>query len=313
MPLLRALMVMVTVMVWVPVLLASRAQAAPPPPSEKEADAAFDKQDWATAARGYEALTRTGTPSPRHVMRLGVAQHKQNKLKEATAAYEKVLAMKAPQATMAHFNLACVYAAGKAAADRDRAFVELTAAVEGGTNPQQLKSDPDLAPLRSDPRYAALLDKAERGAYPCKHAPEYRQFDFWVGEWDVFAGANRAGGSRIEKTAEGCLVVEHWTGGSGHTGKSLNFFLPREQRWRQTWVGSDGDVVEFSGLWKNGEMRFSASGWTSKNEAFFRRLTFAPRTEGGVTKVRQLGEISTDGGRTFTTEYDLLYVPRATK
>ncbi len=289
------------------------ANAAPPrapsPAPEREAELAFEKQDWARAAAGYEALTKSGSTVPKHWMRLALARHKLRQLKEAAAAYEKVIALGAPQSTMAHYNLACLLAA--APADRDRAFAELTAAVEGGTPPHQLKSDPDLLPLAPDPRYAALVDKAERLAFPCKHAREHAQFDFWIGEWDVFVGPNRAGTSRIEKSAEGCLVVEHWTGTSGQSGKSLNFYLPREKRWRQTWVGADGDVAEFVGVFDSGELRFSASSWTSTGEPFFRRLTFSPRREGAVTKVRQLGEISKDGGRTFVVEYDLLYVPRA--
>ena len=40
----------------------------------------------------------------------------------------------------------------------------------------------------------------------------YRQFDFWVGEWDVVDTRGQpAGVNRIEKTLNGCALHETWT------------------------------------------------------------------------------------------------------
>lgn len=277
-----------------------------PPASEQEADGAFDRKDWAAAASGYDAVIRAGTEKPRPYLRLGIARHQLKQFKEATAAYEKALALGTLGAQLAHYNLACIYAR----TDTKQAFAHLEAAMRGGAATQQIESDPDLATLRKDPRYPALRDKLERETHPCKYDPVYRGFDFWIGEWDVMAGTNRAGQSRIESAADGCLLVENWTDANGHGGKSLNFFHAREQRWRQTWVGADGEVVEFHGVIVGDEMRFSASGTDARGKPWERRLTFSPKTDGGVRKVRQFGERSEDGGRTFVPEYDLLYVPR---
>jgi hypothetical protein len=53
----------------------------------------------------------------------------------------------------------------------------------------------------------------------------YRQFDFWIGHWDVLLpdGA-KAGENRIEPIAGGCALQESWSGRGGFSGTSLNSF-----------------------------------------------------------------------------------------
>ncbi|MBV8858050.1 MAG: alpha/beta hydrolase [Acidobacteria bacterium] len=56
--------------------------------------------------------------------------------------------------------------------------------------------------------------RAERAQQPCMSAPEHRQFDFWVGEWDVRNARGRpVGTSRIERVEDGCVIMENWAGG----------------------------------------------------------------------------------------------------
>src|SRR5688572_11534423 len=50
-------------------------------------------------------------------------------------------------------------------------------------------------------------------------APEHRQFDFWIGEWDVFGGPEGdrlVGNNTIERSENGCWLVERWRGASGN-------------------------------------------------------------------------------------------------
>src|SRR5919108_895437 len=58
---------------------------------------------------------------------------------------------------------------------------------------------------------------------PCS-APEYRQFDFWVGEWDVKTPKGTiAGTNRIERIEGGCALQENWRG-TNNTGRSINAY-----------------------------------------------------------------------------------------
>ena len=49
---------------------------------------------------------------------------------------------------------------------------------------------------------------------PCA-APEFRQFDFWLGQWTVAdPGGKEQGQSQITREAGGCAIGEHWAGAS---------------------------------------------------------------------------------------------------
>ena len=46
---------------------------------------------------------------------------------------------------------------------------------------------------------------------PCTTDPVYRQFDFWIGEWDVYAkNGKEAGDSRIDLILDSCIILENW-------------------------------------------------------------------------------------------------------
>ena len=146
---------------------------------------------------------------------------------------------------------------------------------------------------------------------PCT-APVHRQFDFWIGTWDVI-GANGkfAGTNRIELVDGGCALFESWSsGGGGYTGRSLNS-VGGDGRWRQTWVDSGGLRLELKGGLVDGKMVLEGEtpaaapgGPPTKN-----RITWSPEAEG---RVRQHWQTSDDGGKTYTTAFDGMYHPVTT-
>ena len=78
-------------------------------------------------------------------------------------------------------------------------------------------------------------------------AAPYRDFDFWIGDWDVFDTAdNVAGTNSISRRENGCLLVEEWTGATGGSGTSLNFVDPATGKWRQVWM-SQGALIDYTG------------------------------------------------------------------
>jgi hypothetical protein len=136
--------------------------------------------------------------------------------------------------------------------------------------------------------------------------PEARQFDFWVGEWEVTGPAGKlAGRSKIELIAGGAGVLESWTGAGGASGRSLNAFNPVRKQWQQYWVGSDGTVLELSGGLVDGRMVLSADSDASGQKRR-ERITWTPNADGTV---RQHWEQSADGGQTWTTAFDGQYKP----
>ena len=141
----------------------------------------------------------------------------------------------------------------------------------------------------------------------CEAAP-YRSFDFWIGQWDVFLpDGTRAGANVIEAAEGGCLLVERWTGATGSTGTSVNFYHPSTSRWVQLWVSSDGSVIEIEGDLVDGSMLLvgTLTGPRGRVQPFRGRWT--PNADGSV---RQHFEISADNGTSWTTWFDSRYVRR---
>lgn len=147
------------------------------------------------------------------------------------------------------------------------------------------------------------------GAAPCS-SPEYRQFDFWVGEWDVFSpdGA-KAGENRIEVIANRCALLENWTGAKGGAGKSLNIYDATDRKWHQTWVDATGGRLELVGSIVGGSMVLGAVGPMADRPgvSVTHRITWTPNADGSV---RQHWQTSDDGGKTWTTAFDGKYVRR---
>lgn len=100
---------------------------------------------------------------------------------------------------------------------------------------------------------AAALGLAASGAHAqsaprpdCAGAP-YDQFDFWIGEWDVFTpDGKKAGDNVIAPEEGGCVLVERWADMRSGTGQSYNFYDPGLGKWRQVWV-SRGATIDYAG------------------------------------------------------------------
>jgi hypothetical protein len=140
---------------------------------------------------------------------------------------------------------------------------------------------------------------------PCSVA-EYRQFDFWLGDWDVVEAGKPAGANRITSILGGCAVREEWKGAGGLTGTSLNMWDSAKKRWSQTWVDEKGNVLLLIGGRQGAKMVLE--GEKPQGQGTVRnRITWSP-ADGG--HVRQLWETSTDGGKTWETAFDGDYGPR---
>ena len=139
-------------------------------------------------------------------------------------------------------------------------------------------------------------------------AAEHRQFDFWLGDWDVFLpDGSRAGGNRIEAVANGCALLETWQGRSGFAGSSLNSYDPAARQWRQHWVDSQAGRLALAGGWDGRHMVLSGESADPKRPEvrLLDRIAWSPRADGSV---RQLWERSEDGGTTWATVFDGRYV-----
>ncbi|MEE8169574.1 MAG: tetratricopeptide repeat protein [Phycisphaerae bacterium] len=274
----------------------------PVSPEMIEANGHFTAKNWSEAAKAYEAIVKKNPDDGVAWHRLGYSLHALGKLDRAIEAHKKTAEFPRLRRT-GRYNLGCAYALkGRP----DDAFKALHQAVDAGFRDVSLfRSDADLTGLRKDPRYAKLLARLESNQNdPAKR----RQLDFWVGEWDVL---NRQGGpagvNRIEKQENGYLIYEQWTSSGGNTGRSMNYYDPDADKWRQVWIDSGGEIIHFEGGIENGAMVYVGPQIHRDGRKELVRTTLTPQPDG---RVIHRGDISEDDGKTWQLRFELTYVPR---
>lgn len=142
-------------------------------------------------------------------------------------------------------------------------------------------------------------------ASPCT-TPEHRQFDFWVGDWNVRDPQGQIVGTNHVTLEYGdCVLQEHWVAsGGGHSGSSFNIYWPGSGRWHQTWVDTNGALLLFDGELRDGKMQFTGETPMGPGKRALHQLSFEPLPEG---KVRQLWQSSRDEGKTWNVVFDGFY------
>jgi hypothetical protein len=145
---------------------------------------------------------------------------------------------------------------------------------------------------------------------PCT-APEYHQFDFWIGNWDVYdaTGKTLQGTNEVTRVLGDCVLQEHWAGSQGGTGQSFNVYDAARKVWHQTWIDDHGGLLVLEGTFVRGKMILSGEKPTQGEQpAHTDRITWEPLEDGVV---RQLWETSNDHGKTWKVAFDGRYKRRA--
>ncbi len=269
------------------------------------ADRAYDAKDWPQAARGYAAFTARFAAGPRTWYRRGAAEGALGRWPQAIAAYRVADSLGVPPA-FAAYNMACAFAR---LARTDSVVAVLGRACDRGfANVATLDQYSDLVALRADARFKALRERADRNANPCRYNPVSQQFNFWLGDWEVFdnqRGGARVGHSHVEHIIGDCVVFENWTGGLGGTGKSFNAYNAQTGAWQQNWMDNSGTVTNYGdGHFADGHLSFIAHNVDPTGAKWLDRLTFFDL---GPDRVRQFSERSNDDGKTWSTIYDFEY------
>ena len=274
-----------------------------------KADTFYAKQQWQAAAKAYENAFASGeTQTALTCNKLGFSYLNLGQYNLAIKNLELSLT-KNPLPSgipIIRSRLARAYAGNS---EKDKALEQLDSAIANGySNVPELETSKEYDKIRTDIRFKNLLTQATDKLYPCLHNAHAREFDFWVGDWDVYpTGGNQlVGSSKIEMEASGCFILENWTAiGYPNTGKSMNFVDPVTNKWKQVWVGSGGAVTEYiNGVYKDSVMQFESSSTTPKGTMKIRFRFFNQ----GPNQVRQFQEYSMDDGKTWNVSYDLTYI-----
>lgn len=161
----------------------------------------------------------------------------------------------------------------------------------------------------------ALLAAAAAVEPSCRASESGKSLDFWLGDWVVTSedGSTTFGANSVDLALDGCAIFERWKGASGGEGNSLFAFDARKGAWEQVWV--TGDTSKAGGLKhkklidaKDGVAIFQGEIISDSGEPYLDRTTLTRLDDG---RVRQLIEISTDGGKNWRATFDGYYAKDA--
>jgi hypothetical protein len=89
-----------------------------------------------------------------------------------------------------------------------------------------------------------------------------RDFDFWVGDWDVSWGEDARGTNKVSHLFDGRAILEQFDGRPGIDllGTSVSVYDSKSARWCQTWVDSERNYLLFEGAFADGGMDLRTTG-----------------------------------------------------
>jgi hypothetical protein len=160
----------------------------------------------------------------------------------------------------------------------------------------------------------SLLGQADPAPAPPSQSPpcqasEHRQFDFWLGEWEVRTPDGKlAGINRIEREYGGCVLHERYESASTYRGESLNAYDPARKVWHQNWVDNGGLLLLIEGGLRDGRMVMEGETTGSDGQVTRHRITWTPGADGGLRQHWESG----DGKGAWTTLFDGRYTKRST-
>jgi len=290
------------------VTVAGHAQeAAPPPESPPEAtpeapptleqgDTLSADGDLAGAAEVYRAVTETDPKNAEAWFKLGRALLGTEQYAPAAEAFEKAYRYEYTPKELLAFYAARAYAADGATG---KAADFLAIIVDGGNRGyyHPVKNASEFESMKEDPAYRSVVDRLK----PC-NLPEHRQFDFWVGEWEVTSPATpgRSSSNRILLIHDGCTLHENYKAPGGYSGSSFSFYDEKTGAWNQTWIDNQGQPLFLKGSYKKPDMILV----DDSDAENIQRVTWTRLKD---KRVRQHWETSTDGGETWTTIFDGYY------
>lgn len=269
---------------------------------KKEADHYFNEEQWSAAVKKYEQYLKQDKKDSSAWYNLAISNMKLEQYDKSVEAFNQALNTKF-SAPFVYYNLSKTYLLKR---DKSKAYETLTIAADNGFSAwARLKGDEVFNTHQHDLEYQKILKKIETNAYPCLSAKSYRHFDFWLGEWDVYAGGNKVGDNSITMAKGGCAIHENYVTAGNYAGQSINYYDPIDKKWHQHWVGSGGDVYNYlETARKDGMLQFESKFMNAKGQISLSRLTFTLNEDGTV---RQLFESSTDNGQSWTSAFDGLY------
>ena len=177
---------------------------------------------------------------------------------------------------------------------------------EGGVNRTGillLGLAPTVAAVTAAPTNGSAGER--RPALSCATA-EFRQFDFFVGDWDTYnvdESSTLVARNRVTVILGGCVVHERYEQVDGLVGESYSIYDASRGVWHQSWVTNRGGLLLLEGGLDGGRMILTATEKAADGASSLLRGIWHSESTG----VRETAERSTDGGKTWKPVFDLRF------
>ncbi len=138
-------------------------------------------------------------------------------------------------------------------------------------------------------------------------APEYRQLDFWVGDWEAYDPDEHkvVGRNRVDLILDRCVLREVYDQTDGLSGQSFSLYDAARKVWHQTWVTNSGKLLMLDGKLQGNRLVLEGIQTGADGHPMTVRAVWYPEKDG----VRETAAASSDGGKTWKPLFDLLFRP----
>lgn len=140
---------------------------------------------------------------------------------------------------------------------------------------------------------------------------EFHRLDFWIGDWDTVDMQDHPDGqgpsiarAHVEPVLGGCALHELYEQSDGLVGESYTLYVVSRKIWHQSWVNNGANLWLQDGNFDGDVLTLTATTIGKDGKPIQHRITWKQQGAG----VRETSHASTDNGKTWGDEFDVLFV-----
>jgi len=116
----------------------------------------------------------------------------------------------------------------------------------------------------------------------------YNQFDFWLGEWNVYDGNEEfIGVNSITKQDGNCLIQEKWVNDQ-RKGTSTLYYNNADNFWNQIWADNNGFVLKLKGNMVEGIMILKSELIIGNNKKYYNKISWTVNNDETITQLWEI-------------------------
>ena len=189
--------------IWIGISLNTFGQNKRPVDSIRKADSLFLAGNYRSAKEIYFKILKDSSKNATAWSRYGFSNLNLKNYDEALRLFEKAISLHPPSPVRmnAFASMARIWSVK---GNEPKALINLDSAITlGYTNLKLLDTTEDFKNIRDVQKFKDLRQRVYATVFPCMSNPRAREFDFWIGDWEVYVTGTKsyAGHNKIEMVA----------------------------------------------------------------------------------------------------------------